>query len=52
MARWGVIATGVKGAAVECSAIGALRKSGTWCWISVENRIGFGWGDVSVLMSN
>lgn len=52
VARCGFIVTGVNGAAVECSAMGALRRSGTWCCISVENLIGFGCGDVSVLMSN
>ena len=45
--------SGVNGVAVECSAIGALRKSGTWCCISVEKRIGLtGTGEGSVLMSS
>lgn len=43
---------GVNGCAVECSAIGALRRSGTWCCISVENRMGLACGVGSVLMSN
>lgn len=45
---------GVNGVAVECSAMGALRRSGTWCCISVEKRMGLAWGGVvgSVLMSS
>lgn len=55
VARCACMDIGVNGVAIECSEIGALRKSGTWCCISVENRIGFGsiaCGVGSVLMSN
>lgn len=40
VARCACIDMGKNGVAVECAAIGALRRSGTWCCISVEKRMG------------